>query len=396
MFRRRAAAAQQGAAGTPSCCARENSFGATSSGLRAPVCRFNHLRRQRGRLNVRKTGLHSSDENVQSRRLFGGAARATSSTSATQDDDHRQRQQQERLHEGAMRRHAVTAADFVGVMRALLWMSPPSRHVASAAPSEAAAGMTETVRIAEVDATETPQVVAAAKQARDSDSSQVLGARNQERRWEPRTSLDLSGHAFGEVLQAGIDRSKYRQREAAKFEPGDSETASNATLAAQQQEDQQREPEEPKNVVSRKEFSGSSCTLSGEMTNTVATADHAAPEGQANIPRGDKNSWWKNNHGDGGGAPSEVGGSDWSSPTLRGSSSTSTLPPSPLTSVGGGSDGADVAAADATKGRPELPPLVPGTRSRNYVKSASTATSSKRCVRRRQRQQHHQQCQQQY
>lgn len=202
MFRGRAAAAQR-AAGAPSCCARDDRFGTPSSGARASACRFNHLQQQRCRLNVRKKGLHSSDKHAPSRRSFGGAAKATTS-SASATEDHDQQQQKQDRRERTTKRHGVTTADFARVIRALLWLSPPSHRAADPTASEAAAevtGTAVTISATAVDATTTPTVTAATatQQAQEGDSSQVSGDR--EKGYEPRTSLDLSGHSFGKVLQ---------------------------------------------------------------------------------------------------------------------------------------------------------------------------------------------------
>ncbi|CAN0079161.1 unnamed protein product, partial [Hapterophycus canaliculatus] len=128
----------------------------------------------------------------------GGAARATSSTSATKDHDHHDHHQRQ---ERSTKRQAIIAADFVRVVRALLWLSPPPRQAASAA-SETAAELTGTVRIAEVDAIATAAVVAAtAQQNEEGGLTEDLGDRNQAKRWEPRTALDFSGHSFGKDIQ---------------------------------------------------------------------------------------------------------------------------------------------------------------------------------------------------
>lgn len=148
-----------------------------------------------------------NDRFAPSRRPFGsgGAGRATSGASATEDHD----QQQHRRQEKTTKRHVVTAADFVRVIRTLLWLSPTPTHATSAA-SETAWDMTGTttttrVRVSEADETDTPEAVAAtAQQADEGDPSQILGGRDQAKRWEPRTSLDLSGHSFGKVLQVGF------------------------------------------------------------------------------------------------------------------------------------------------------------------------------------------------
>ncbi|CAB1119111.1 unnamed protein product [Ectocarpus sp. CCAP 1310/34] len=302
------------AGGTP-CCRREDDL---KPGGHGGLTKHRFLD-QHKRLKVPKgmmaMGVRSKDRGPTS----GGASRATSTTSTANNNNGTHQQ------ETAPKRSAAT--EFIGVIRALLWLSPSPRHAAPA-PAAAAAPM----------ASATTAGMAAIAHANEVKMAEIDADKPRKRRqWRPRTALDVSGHSFTKPVQAKIERTKCLQRQpAAVPESSDVSTASYSPA-----------------LVSQKP--------------TFWDFQEGRTEDDTHHPGGGR--WWTQRER--GEAVSDEHPSSLRS--VRACSSASTLPPSP---VGGTAAAAAAGPPDAAPNQPrsELPPLAPKNGRRNYC-------SRRRCSR---------------
>ncbi|CAM9630595.1 unnamed protein product [Ectocarpus fasciculatus] len=289
---------------------------------------------------VMAMGVRSKDRGQAS----GGASRATSTTSttATDDDDDNNNNNTHKQEATTTKRSAAT--EFIGVMRALLWLSPSPHHAAAApaaaaSPVAAAAVPVAAAAAATAAAGAATTGVAAIAQANEAKIARMDADKPRKRQqWRPRTALDVSGHSFAKPVQAKIERTKCLQRQPAMVpESADGSTVSCSPALA---------PQKP----------------------TFWDFQEGRTEDDTHHPSGR----WRAQRGRGGEAVSDEHASPLRS--VRASSSASTLPPSP---VGGNAAFAAAAAgppdASADQPRSELPPLAPKIRCRKH--------SSRRCPR---------------
>ncbi|CBN76920.1 expressed unknown protein [Ectocarpus siliculosus] len=268
-------------------------------------------------------GVRSKDRGQTS----GGASRATSTTSTGNNNNGTHQQ------ETTPKRSAAT--EFIGVIRALLWLSPSPHH---AAPAPAAAASPVAAAAAPMAAATTAGMAVIA-QANEVKMAEINADKPRKRQqWRPRTALDVSGHSFAKPVQAKIERTKsLRRRPAVVPESSDVSTASYSPALASQKP-------------------------------TFWDFPEGRTEDDTHRPGGGR--WWTQRER--GEAVSDEHASSLRS--VRACSSASTLPPSP---VGGTAATAAAGPPDAAPNQPrsELPPLAPKNGCRKY------SSSSRRCSR---------------
>ncbi|CAM9918837.1 unnamed protein product [Ectocarpus sp. 8 AP-2014] len=324
------------AAGGTRCCRREDDL---KPGGHGGLTKHRFLDQHR-RLKVPKgmmaMGVHSKDRGQTS----GGASRATSTTSTANNNNGTHQEQT------TPKRSAAT--EFIGVIRALLWLSPSPHH---AAPATVAAASPVAVAAAPVAAVAAPMAAAAAPMAAATTGGMAAIAQANEvkmaeidadkprkrQQWRPRTALDVSGHSFAKPVQSKIERTKCLQRQPAVVpESSDASTASYSPALASQKP-------------------------------TFWDFQEGRTEDDTHHPGCGR--WW---------AQRERDEHASSLRSVRACSSASTLPPSPV----GGAAAAAAAAGppDAAPNHPrsELPPLAPKNGCRKY---SSSSSSSSRCSR---------------
>ncbi|CAN0221512.1 unnamed protein product [Ectocarpus sp. 4 AP-2014] len=323
------------AGGTP-CCRRKDDLKPGGHGGLTKH-RFLH---QHQRLKVPKVMMAMGVRSKDTGQTSGGASRATSTTSTANKNNGNHQQ------ETAPKRSAST--EFIGVIRALLWLSPSPHH---AAPAPAAAASPVAAVAAPVAAAASPAGAAAAPMAAATTAGMAAIAQANEvkmaeidadkprkrQQWRPRTALDVSGHSFAKPVQAKIERTKCLQRQpAAVPDSSDVSTASYSPALASQKP-------------------------------TFWDFQEGRMEDDTRHPGGGR--WWTQRE------RGEAGSDEYASPlrSVRAGSSASTLPPSP---VGGTAATAAAGPPDAAPNQPrsELPPLAPKNGHRKY-------SSSRRCSR---------------
>lgn len=192
------------AGGTP-CCRREDFKPGGHGGLTK-----HRFLDQHQRLKVPKgmmaMGVRSKDRGQTS----GGASRATSTTSTANNNNGTHQQ------DTAPKRSTTT--EFIGVIRALLWLSPSPHH---AAPAPAAAAAPVAAMAAPMAAAAAPRAaattagMAAIAQANEVKMAEIDADEPRKRQqWRPRTALDVSGHSFAKPVQVKLLMLVYVRRRA--------------------------------------------------------------------------------------------------------------------------------------------------------------------------------------
>ncbi|CAN0470901.1 unnamed protein product [Ectocarpus sp. 12 AP-2014] len=304
--------------GTP-CCRREDDL---QPGGHGGLTKHRFLD-QHKRLKVPKGMMAMGVRSKYRGQTSGGSSRVTSTTSTANSNNGTHQQ------ETAPKRSAAT--EFIGVIRAVLWLSPSPHHAApapAAAASPAAAPMAAAVAPMAAATTAGMAAIAQANEVKMAEIDADKPPRKRQQ-WRPRTALDVSGHSFAKPVQAKIERTKCQQRQPAALP--DSSDVSTASYSP---------------------------ALASQKPTFWDFQEEGRTEDDTHHPGGGR--WWAQRER-GEAVPDEHASSLRS---VRACSSASTLPPSPV----GGTAAAAAGPPDAAPNQPrsELPPLAPKNGCRKY------------------------------